>query len=439
MGIPFYFASLIKSHKRIVESVKKNTPIEVDILGVDFNCLIHRYLKDEDPVKSVVDAFEYILTYICRAKQVIIALDGLVPYAKIVQQRYRRMRTKEEGSGPFDRNQISPDTPYMRELEQALKARFPYAVLSGTTLPGEGEHKLILEIGKVAENARKSVCIYGLDADLILICLQHSSLSQSMYLLRESAEFNDPKLKEAEFATMNIQSLLKQLPLPIEQYMALSILCFGNDFMPSLGIFSLREDGYQRALEFYELSGNPDLTTSVGRLQFLKYAGSKEMEVFKQRISIRKRPEERTILGKTPALVSKKYGLHNLDGVTNMRPVVEAFWKTFHWSTQYFANSLPNNWGWVYPYADAPLISDILMFDETVSLETTHLNFSINNQLQFIMPESSLRKSKRRVLFADELHSETRNPWMKRHDWEMKPRISLPWNPNYAQTSVSLL
>lgn len=439
MGIPFYFASLVKSHKRIVEPVKKNLPIEVDVLGVDFNCLIHRYLKDEDPVKSVVDAFEYILKYVCCAKHVIIALDGLVPYAKIVQQRYRRMRTKEEGSGPFDRNQISPDTPYMRELEQALAARFPYAHLSGTTVPGEGEHKLILEISKLPEDTRRSVCIYGLDADLILICLEHSTLSKNMYLLRESAEFNDPKLKEAEFATMNIQSLLAQLPLPINQYMALSILCFGNDFMPNLGIFSLREDGYQRALEFYELSGSPDLTTSSGRLQFLKYAGSKEMEVFKQRISIRKRPEERSILGKTPSLVSKKYGLHNLDGVTNMRPVVEAFWKTFQWTTYYFANSIPNNWGWVYPYADAPLISDILKFDDSISLENTTLNFSINNQLQFIMPESSLRKCKRRVLFADELHSETRNPWMKRHDWEMKPRISLPWNPIYAQTSVSLL
>jgi hypothetical protein len=25
---------------------------------------------------------------------------------------------------------------------------------------------------------------------------------------------------------------------------------------------------------------------------------------------------------------------------------------------------------------------------------------------------------------------------MKRHDWEMKPRISLPWNPEYDLTSV---
>jgi hypothetical protein len=28
---------------------------------------------------------------------------------------------------------------------------------------------------------------------------------------------------------------------------------------------------------------------------------------------------------------------------------------------------------------------------------------------------------------------------MKRHEWEMKPRISLPWNPTSALTEVSPL
>jgi len=441
MGIPFYFASLVKSHRHIVNTVKKNVPLEVDVLGIDFNCLIHRYLKDESPIQSVIDALDYILTNVCRAKRVILALDGLVPYAKIVQQRYRRMRTKEEGGGTFDRNQISPDTPYMRELEQALSARFQYVILSRTSQPGEGEHKLILEIQKIPQENRRSICIYGLDADLILICLQHHGLSSpnKMQLLREGNEFNDPKMQEAEFATLNVWGLLKQLPLPIDQYMILSMLCFGNDFMPSLGMFSLREDGYERALEMYELARNPDLTTEDGRRQFLEYAASKEIETLRKRISLRKRPEERTIIGKNSSLVSRKYGLHILDGVSNMKPVVEAYWKTFHWSYYYFKNSKPINWGWSYPYSDAPLISDIMKYSETNLAEESPLNFTLTNQLQFIMPQSSLRKCRRRVIFPDELHSETRNPWMKRHDWEMKPRISLPWNPIYELTSVSLL
>jgi 5'-3' exonuclease len=441
MGIPFYYASLLKSHRGIVSNVKPGAPVECDVLGVDFNCLIHRYLKDDAPVHSVVDALAYILEHVCRAKTIVLALDGLVPYAKIVQQRYRRMRAKEDGGGTFDRNQISPDTPYMRELETALRARFPFATVSGTTDPGEGEHKLIMEIQKMPEHARRSVCIYGLDADLILICLQHHGLSapDSMFLLRESTEFNDPSLKGAEFAVLRVWSLLRELPIPIQQYMILSFMCFGNDFMPSLGMFSLREGGYERALEMYATARSPDLTTAGGRRAFLEHAAQKEREVLAKRVALRKRPEERTILGRRPDMVSRRYGLHVLDGVLNMAPVVDAYWKTFHWTLAYFGDSEPINWDWVYPYSDAPLVCDILRYPETDRIEAGALTFTTTNQLQFIMPQASLRVARRRVLFSDEIHSDTRNPWMKRHDWEMKPRISVPWHPTERLTSVARL
>ena len=433
MGIPFYFASLIKSHRGITDAVRRGTPKEVDVLGVDFNCLIHRYLKEDNPVQSVVDAFDYILNNVCRAKIIIIALDGLVPYGKIVQQRYRRMRVKEEGV--FDRNQISPGTPYMIELEQAMAAKFPQAILSRTSEPGEGEHKLMLELDKIPEEQRQTICIYGLDADLILICLQNRELSKNggMTLLRESAEFDDPSLKAAEFATLDIWGLAREIPIEIHQYLALSIMCFGNDFMPNLGMFSLREDGYNRALHLYSEAKNPDLYTPQGRLKFLKLAASHEMEVLKTRISLRKRPEEKGVLGKDQVMFSRKYGLHILDGVHDMKPVVEAYWKTFHWTIDYFIESSPINWQWYYPYADAPLVSDIIKYAET-SIEEGELDYTITDQLQFIMPKSSLRRARKLVKYPDELHTETRNPWMKRHDWEMKPRISLPW-PN-AQTKI---
>jgi 5'-3' exonuclease len=438
MGIPFYFASLARNHKGIIEPVKKGM-LEVDVFLIDCNCLIHRYLQDNNPIQSIIEALQYILETVCRAKQVIIAMDGLVPYGKIVQQRYRRMCIKEQGE--FDRNQISPETPYMKELEAALIAKFPSALISGTNKEGEGEHKLILEVKKLPHTQRKTICVYGLDADLILIALQHHTLSNpyGMWLLRESGEFNDPKLKQAEFATLSIWKLLKELPIEIDQYICLSIMCFGNDFMPSLGMFSLREDGYSRALEIYQKCGNPDLKTTRGRNKFLKAAALEESNVLEKRIGLRKRPEEKAILGKSRDLVSRKYSLHVLDGVVDTKPVVEAYWKTFHWTLHYFQKSEPANWYWVYPYADAPLVSDIVLFEETTQCIRKPLNFTTTNQLQCIMPSTSLRTAKKRVLFPNELYSETRNPWMKKYDWEMKPRISLPWNPEYSLTTVEVI
>jgi 5'-3' exonuclease len=272
MGIPFYFATLIKTHGGIVRSLKGKH--QTDILCFDFNCLIHRYLDEDNPIESILKAFEMILSEYCQAKIIYVAFDGLVPYAKIVQQRYRRMCLKEV-SGNFDRNQISPGTPYMLELEDAMKLRFPQIIISGTQEPGEGEHKIIQFLQHSKKN--KSITIYGLDADLILICLQHHKLSleNSMFLLRESSEMGEKE----EFAIMDIWKLFLQLPIDIYQYIALSIMCFGNDFMPSLGIFSLREDGYNRALQFYEKSKKPNLLTIEGRKIFLNYVALEEQKI----------------------------------------------------------------------------------------------------------------------------------------------------------------
>jgi 5'-3' exonuclease len=424
MGIPFYFVSLLKSHKNITKPVKQR--LDVDVLGVDFNCLIHRYLNDEDPVQSVVAAFEHIVTEICRPKHLLIAMDGVVPYAKIVQQRYRRMRSSTTTS-VFDRNQISPGTPYMKELEHALSLKFPHAVMSSTAEEGEGEHKLFHMIRKLPEGERRDVCIYGLDADLILICLQHSGVSTTMSLLRESGEFNDPKLETAEFSTLLIQSLKRELPIQIDQYIALSILCFGNDFMPNLGIFSLREGGYERALQIYEKAGNPDLLTFEGRDCFLDFAERSEMTTFKERIHLRRRPEEKALIGRDGSQFERMYRLHILDGVEDIQPVVRAFWITFHWTLHYFRTNEVLNWEWVYPYTEAPLIQHILKYSET-KCESSERTFGITRQLQFILPSKSIRNAKKLMKFPDEIYSETRHPWMKRHDWETDPRISLPWS-----------
>jgi 5'-3' exonuclease len=427
MGIPFYFATLAKAHAGVLHAIREC--ISVDVFAIDFNCLIHRYLKDDDPIQSVLNALDHILTHVCRGKHIFLAMDGVVPYGKIVQQRYRRFCRKEQGV--FDRNQISPGTPFMKDLDRELRIRFPHITVSSTLEEGEGEHKIFTWMRQIPHTTS---CIYGLDADLILLCLAHAETS---LLLRESGEFNDPKLAHAEFATLSTYKLKTCLPLPLEQYIPLCILCFGNDFMPNLAVFSLREDGYARALQTYASAGNPDLRTPEGRRTFLSHVN--ESKVLSERIRMRKHPLEKAILGRDVSMMAYKYGLHILDGVYDMKPVVDAFWKTFHWTLDYFTTNTTNNWAWAYPYADAPLLVDLLDYPESSAPLPSPRLFTVNDQLRFILPSDSLHTAKRKVAFHNEFHSHTRHPWMKRHEWESKPRMSLPWNPTEVLTEVSPL
>jgi 5'-3' exonuclease len=305
----------------------------------------------------------------------------------------------------------------MRKLEEALKA-YPVEV-SGTLKAGEGEQKLFRDLKKT----HGKIVVYGLDADLILLSAYHSG-DKELLLLRESQELHS----EGEFSVLLCTELAKVLPIDREQYLYLCVLCFGNDFIPNLGLFSLREGGYQRALDVYARV-QPDLTTEKGRHAFLKEAGKQEWNFLSRR-------KEKTIIGTDQKTVSRKYGLHILDGVEDMEPVVSAFWKTFHWTIEYFKQNKSSNWNWVYPYPDAPLITDILDFYETESKPEKN-TLTLAKHLAFILPAKSLLK--RHKKFEDEWHTETRPLWIKKHEWESKPFMSLPWHPTDALTSVQAL
>jgi 5'-3' exonuclease len=424
MGIPFYFVSLIKAHKTIVSRVK--TRLEPNVLAIDFNCLIHTYMDDSRPIESILEALNTLLVETCTPRNhLYIAMDGLVPYAKIVQQRYRRFRIAE-GTPVFDRNQISPGTPYMKELDAAVRARFPHAIMSSTEVPGEGEHKLFEWLKTLALAERQNTCVYGLDADLILLSLAQSKLC-SLSLLRENQSFQS---KVEGYSTMNITDLATRLPIPVRQYVALCVLCFGNDFMSAIGMFSLREGGHDRALECYLQSGSPDLTTIKGRQVFLQTAATQEMKFYKERVRSRERPTERTILSEDAKHFEARYNLHILDGTTNIAQVVQSFWKTFHWTLHYFCENECLDWNWVYPYPEAPLVSQLVRYEEIpIVWNALPPKLTITKQLQFILPNDSLRRAKKRVAFPDEMYNEetdTRIPWMRRYAWECEPRISLP-------------
>lgn len=440
MGIPYYFAALLRRHKGIVQTCRSR--LEPDIFAVDFNCLIHRYLDTAHPIESVIDALDEIRTTVCLGKQMYIAADGLAPYAKIVNQRYRRFRKQDQGD--FDRNQISPGTPYMKELMDAVRANFPLAIVSDTTEPGEGEHKLFAWLKTLPADQRKSICIYGLDADLILLSLanQELSASKSFWLLRESTEFAGTADK-TPFSLLSIWGLSGVLPMSLENYLRLSILCFGNDFMPALSMLTLREDGYNRAMEIYRAAGNPDLSSSDGLVLFLRECAKRENTVLLKRTEQRAQPFENAIAPADGAHLVERHRIHLLEGEDNLERVCRAFWTTYHWTVDYFKNNAVPDWSWIYPYTEAPLIQTLVSNTmEPYAFNRTPCSYTLDEQLQIILPSRSLRTAGKSVRFEDELYEEEtdmRPIWMKKYTWESEPYISIPWHPTAKLTTVNRL
>ena len=401
MGIPYYVASLLKSHKHIQQ--RCSVIQDVDCLGIDFNCFIHAYLRPENPIGSIVVAFNTLVTEIVRAKKVYVAFDGLVPYAKMVQQRYRRMRKGAQDG--FDKHQISPGTPFMKELANTLRFMYPEIIVSDTLEPGEGEHKIFTWLRTLPEDERKTTCIYGLDADLVVIALAQSHLS-TIQLLRER--------ENGLYESLNVNALKVVLPVDVDTFVRMS-LQFGNDFMPNMAMFSLREDGYSRAMY---------------HLQHSKPTSRDEMGVLRKRA---KESDRRIIAPDTRAL-EQRFGCQLMDGVLDWEPVCYAYWKTHAWVYHYFTTSEVLDWNWVYPYPEAPLLSTLEDYDNPQSFtwDAPHPTLTVEQQLQFILPEASLKNAGGIPLWTDELYdeeTETRHPWMRKFAWENDPWVSLPLGP----------
>ena len=296
MGVPQLFGWLFRKYKNIVSvSIDK----KMDILYFDFNGLIyHSYanimkekydaLKDAPLRRRQEVLIEEILKYtksiICttvKPKMAYLSIDGVVPMAKMHQQRLRRYKSpylkewendikkrygiyKEE---LLDTNQITPGTDFMRLLNESLQTAIDTKYfedvemfLSDSEKIGEGEHKIVADIREKALKDQ-NICIYGLDADLILLSL--TIPNNNVFLLRENvhidASFANPLLyvsipilAESVYheimKEMSVKSLEKQRI--IRDYVFLSFL-LGNDFLHCLPSLSIMNNGIDFVIKLY--------------------------------------------------------------------------------------------------------------------------------------------------------------------------------------------
>jgi 5'-3' exonuclease len=281
MGIPSYYKKLCDRIPGLLQ--KRIDGQKPSHLWIDFNCMIyhclHRpgakpYTGEETRIEwenqFILDICKYlkkIVALVNPTEQVFVGVDGVVPMAKIRQQRLRRFKSlwvaeeekrlgKSDGGERWDTNAITPGTAFMERLGVALKAIPSSAtlkwVVSTAEEPGEGEHKAMNGI-KACSNKECHV-IYGLDADLILLSLLQPI--EKMWLFREevvAGKVNFTEDGEETYTYFGIHSLKnflchkKDKDYLLDYCMTMSFV--GNDFLPHGLSLKLKDGAHDTVLD----------------------------------------------------------------------------------------------------------------------------------------------------------------------------------------------
>lgn len=280
MGIPSYFRFLCDKNQNIIQ--KTYNINGKTVLCLDFNCIVYYCLSkvkviydnnnifayEKALIETVCDYVETIWKESGKCNEVFIAVDGVVPMAKMKQQRLRRFKSivleqyeiqqkvRNPDEPKWDKNAITPGTQFMKKLHKGLQElckKHSGWTLSGYNEPGEGEHKVMKYI-RNCNTLDNTFLVYGLDADLILLSMLHSD-KQNIYLLREEMEFNRvvKNDEKEQFLYLNIHALNNALFInPCQQYIhdyIVMMSLLGNDFLPHSVGFTIKDGGYNIMFE----------------------------------------------------------------------------------------------------------------------------------------------------------------------------------------------
>lgn len=294
MGVPKFFRYISERYPCLSEVVKEHQIPEFDYLYLDMNGIIHTCSHPNDDVcfriseemifKNIFHYVEVLFNMIRPQKMFFMAIDGVAPRAKINQQRGRRFRAAKDAEVQeakarakgiplpsekrFDSNCITPGTLFMAKLGEQIKRFVEHKIstddawkkckvlFSGSEVPGEGEHKIMdyIRYMKASKDydCNSRHCLYGLDADLIMLGL--CSHEPNFSLLREEVKFGKQQVKttpeETKFCLLHLSLLREYIehefsPIKdklsfqfdiekiIDDWVLMGFLV-GNDFIPHL-------------------------------------------------------------------------------------------------------------------------------------------------------------------------------------------------------------
>ena len=461
MGIPSYYRLLSKQNSKLITS-KYNHINNNIVLCLDFNCIVYACLGSKGlPIYSVENhaSFEAkLISEVCMyvsyiwkqagcPPEVFIAVDGVVPMAKMKQQRLRRFKAIElakheiaqgvytKDTVKWDKNAITPGTKFMQLLHiglQNLCSLHKGWFLSGYVDPGEGEHKIMQYI-KNYSLQESTFLVYGLDADLILLSMLHSTLhKQNIWLMREEMEFNRvikdqfDKPNFLYFDIDNLKHILFKNPtvqVILDYLMMMSFL--GNDFLPHSVAFTIKEQGYtymfrilQERHKNNKFMINHDYTINLLEVvDFLSVCSTQE-ETFFASVCRKKQGTKFYSVNKETAsdydikmaqiqLLPCKWFIEQclytdrlVDGWKDIyynkflnnakETIVQEYIKGLTWILDYYLEK-PIEYDWYYPWDHVPLYDDIINYIPYAKpiVYTIQPPLSPEQQLAIVLPIQS--------------------------------------------------
>ena len=421
-------------------------------------------------MNCVVAYTKEIVREVRPSKGVYIAIDGVVPMAKMKQQRLRRFKSAwltEHGiaEGPkWDTNAITPGTAFMGKLRKALEKEAGSGwTISSSDEPGEGEHKIMEKIRQMPFPAASTHVVYGMDADLVVLSLltQNTVVAEnkqplSMWLFREEQE-------SPGFEWFSVDGLrdiiIKQIPIR-DYCFAMSFL--GNDFLPSALGLKMREDGHEVLMDLVAylchsktpLLDEQDVPSVRGLVALFKSLGSSEerrirdfvLKKIRQGLGLGDLPvgdpnwalcqgsENCLIEGELPAAYERLQHFRTEDGC-------RTYLEGLGWIWDYYRGK-PVCYNWYYPWSLPPLwptlavtVEDSPGWIKAVPVAVRASDIQTAEQLCLVLPPASWELIPAGSAKQRQLRSVA--PYLfpssfdfcsigKRFFWECEPKIPIP-------------
>ena len=436
MGIPSYFNYILKNHNTIIINKKF---VKSDILFVDANSLIYDSIYELENIENnnmvYEKVYEKIIILIKKINPTLktyICFDGVPPFPKMQQQRQRRFKSVlinkvlNKPKNEWNRNQITPGTDFMNDLDDYLIGKFKYnknIIFSGSNEPGEGEHKICHFLKSKEDNFKmKNIIIYGLDADLIMLGMLLHIQFNNIYLYKETKYFqyitnineNEEYFFNISKLSLEIDHILKNnhIAQSICDYIFLCFLC-GNDFMPHIPCINIRNNGIFILIEHYlQLNDCPLINITNMSINwnhfriFIQNLSINEEELIKEnltwKIQLKKRVKTFNFedkLNNLPSMDIEKetYLLDNIDEynryileTNNTREICINYLKMLEWTWYYYNGKNINN-TFYYSFNYGPLLNDLKSYIPVTNIENIIQHKDVESihpisQLYFVLP-----------------------------------------------------